>query len=391
MIRLAVFATHPIQYQAPLWRRLANRGRVQPVVHYFSDASVRGSVDPGFNQPVKWDVPLLDGYESVFVSRHKDVVPGLSLRLRNARSLLRRGHFDAVLVAGYVHAFEWQAVAAARRLGLGTVMRGELTDRAASWTGLARRTLRSGVLRMLYSQIDTFCYIGEQARSHLERLGVGADRQFFSPYSVDSDHFERLAASTDRAASRASLALRDEDFAVVFSGKLIDRKGIDVLADAMRRLGQQHPVVLIAVGDGPQRPLLESLRADLGAERVRIAGFVNQSDLGRYFAAGDAFVLPSRYETWGLVVNEAMYFGLPVVVTDQVGCAADLVTPQTGRVVPASRSDMLATTIAELAGDRDRARAMGLKGRERILEYSLDNTAHGVEQAASAAAAAHPR
>lgn len=391
-IRLAIFATHPIQYQVPLWRRLAGGGLVHPVVHYFSDVGVAEALDPDFGVSVRWDMPLLDGYESTFVSRRPSVAPGLSLRLSDAKRTLLRGGYDAVMVAGYVHAFEWQATAAARRLGLGVLMRGEFSDRLAARSGRARATLRDAVLRARYRRVDAFCVIGAEARSHLERLAVPSEKLFFSPYCVDSSHFETLAATTSRAASRDALGLKGDDFVVLFSGKLIPRKGVDVLAAAARQLAASHPrVVFLTVGDGPLRPQLESLRDELSARRVTLAGFVNQSELGCYFAAADAFVLPSRHETWGLVVNEAMYFGLPVIVTDQVGCAADLVTPETGLVVPVSRPDALASAISRLTGNVAFARRLGSGGRERIKTYSVDNAARGIEQAAVAAVARRRR
>src|SRR6185295_4293374 len=107
-LRLAAFASHPIQYQAPIWRRLAKHPEVDLLVHYFSDMSVRGGVDPGFGVPVAWDQPLLEGYEHVFLSRRADLARPLTVTVSNFGAYLRRKHFDAVFINGYEYAFEVQ-------------------------------------------------------------------------------------------------------------------------------------------------------------------------------------------------------------------------------------------------------------------------------------------
>ncbi|HJQ19449.1 MAG TPA: glycosyltransferase family 4 protein [Gemmatimonadaceae bacterium] len=382
MIRLGIFATHPIQYQAPIWRRLASGGVVSPTLHYFSDMSVRGAVDPGFGVPVQWDTPLLDGYESRFISRAGHVGAGLKLQRGQAEALLRTGRFDAVLLAGYAHRFEWQMLRAARRTRVPVVMRGEFSDVASRQATRLRRRLRDAVLRRLYRSVDAFCVIGSDARDHLERLGVPSEKLFFSPYSVDSDHFLRLASEASRARSRSRLGLRDDERVVLFSGKLIERKGVAELLDAIRRAHGRDPRVrLLMVGDGPLRPLVEQARDAMGAQAITLAGFVNQGGLGDYFSAADVFVLPSRHETWGLVVNEAMYFGLPVVTTDAVGAARDLVRDDAGAIVPSRDAERLASALERVLNDPEAARAMGRVGRARVAEYSTPASARGIELA----------
>src|ERR1044071_5498691 len=98
MVSLAVFVSHPIQYQVPIWRGLSERRDISPVVHYLSDSSVVGALDPGFGRGVAWDVPMLEGYEHRFISRGRLPRAGLSMRIKGTRRLLRDGRFDAVLL-----------------------------------------------------------------------------------------------------------------------------------------------------------------------------------------------------------------------------------------------------------------------------------------------------
>jgi hypothetical protein len=144
MVRLGIFASHPIQYFAPLWRALAATPELDVLVHFFSDQSVRGGVDSGFGVAVAWDVPVLDGYASRFISRKADLSQPASVRLPSPKRLLQEGQFDQVMIHGYAYRFERQVVQTARRLGISTLMRGELTDTkhlAAPWY---RRVARDG-------------------------------------------------------------------------------------------------------------------------------------------------------------------------------------------------------------------------------------------------------
>ncbi len=128
-MRLAIFATHPIQYQAPLWRELARTPGLDVVVYYFSDQSVRGGMDPGFGIPVKWDVKLLDGYEHVFIKRDANLARPSSVKIPQPYSILGEGRFDWVLLQGYTHCFERQVARAAKRLGIKVIIRGEFSER----------------------------------------------------------------------------------------------------------------------------------------------------------------------------------------------------------------------------------------------------------------------
>src|SRR5438552_17422967 len=126
-MRLAVFASHPIQHQAPIWRNLAKHKDLDPLVHYFSDMSIRGGIDPGFGVPVAWDQPLLEGYEHVFLSRHADLARPFSVTVPNLASYLRSRAFDAVFVNGYEYAFEIQIRRLAASTPLALIIRPELT------------------------------------------------------------------------------------------------------------------------------------------------------------------------------------------------------------------------------------------------------------------------
>jgi glycosyltransferase involved in cell wall biosynthesis len=380
--RLGIFVTHPIQYFAPMWRKLAAQPGLSVRVHFFSDHSVRGGEDEGFQVPVAWDVPLLEGYDHSFLRRTADLSKPLSVSLADARGLLRAGQFDWVMVHGYTYRFELQVVRAARRLGVPVLQRGELTDARPYEPVWYRRLLRDSYLKWFYRQINRFCYIGANARRHLLRMGVKEDRLFFSPYSVDSSLFEEQYRRLDRETCRRELGISSEQLVLLFSGKFIARKAPLLLLDAIARLDETENLALLMLGDGVLRPEVESrARAVLG-DRAFFPGFVNQTQLGRYFRAADIFVLPSIFETWGLVVNEAMHFRLPAVVSSGVGCAPDLIrNGETGRVFPIGDAKELANCLQEFLDMPDRARITGAAAGEHIRGYSTDASASGVIRA----------
>jgi glycosyltransferase involved in cell wall biosynthesis len=330
-IRVAILATHPIQYQAPLWRKLAARPEFKVQVFYGSDLSVRGYHDVGFGVQVRWDTPLTSGYSHTFLTRN-DALQHVGFWRPSAVQIgARFDEFrpDVVLLNAYNGWFWLQALLAARVRAVPIVMRHEASDEAVA-RSLPKRIFRDMVLRVLYSQVERFAAIGTNARQHLLRLGVADRRIGHAPYCVDSDEFEKQFREwrPQRAARRLELGIGPADFALLFSGKLIPKKQPLLVLRAISELPTEirARIHLIVLGDGEQRTALDVRgRALLGA-RFHATGFINQSEVGRWYSAADCLVLPSRRgagETWGLVVNEALQFGLKVIVSDGAGCSAE--------------------------------------------------------------------
>ena len=382
-LRLGIFVTHPIQYFAPLWRTLAATPGLDLRLHFFSDHSVRGGFDPGFRVNVVWDVPLLDGYRSEFISRDADLSAPASVSLTDADARIHRDHFDVVMIHGYTHRFERQVLRAARRHGVRTLIRGEFSDVTPfRGRGRVKMAIRDLYLRWFYRQVDTFCYVGEEARRHLLRRGVAESRMFFAPYSVDSHLFEGQRQQRSRAAARADLGLHDAHVVLLFSGKLIPRKAPLTLVNAMRHVRGAERIVLLILGEGELRAEVEREARPLLGDRLHMVGFVNQSQLGRYYRAADVSVLPSHFETWGLVVNEAMHFGLPVIVSSKVGCHRDLVIEgRTGMVFTQGDERSLAGCIQRFVDEPELATTMGAHAQAHIGAYSTEASAAGVLRA----------
>ncbi len=402
--RLAIFTSHPIQYQAPYFRALAATDRVHPTVFFGSRHGLDVSLDAGFGTAFQWDVPLLDGYDHVFVAnvaRRPDVSRFTGVRTAGLPDALRRGRFDALLVLGWQTAAHVQAIRAAWSLGLPLAIRGESTlQRTAAvgegdgrgGTALARRLLwipvRQRLYRAAFDRVSAFLVIGTRNRDYYRAFGVSDDKCYWAPYGVDNGWFSLAEPARSRAREQVRRLIGVGDETVVFasSAKLIARKRPGDLVDAVA-LTRSEGVAAHAlfIGDGEERSQLERRAAELGvAGAITIAGFVNQAEIPAWYAAADALVLPSdARETWGLVVNEAMAAGLPVVVSDAVGCSPDLVRDAVnGFTYPCGDVDALADRLARVA-------ALGATGRRAFGERSRGIVERfGVDVAAAATASA---
>ena len=394
-IRLAVLATHTIQYQVPVWRALAARSDLRVQVFFGSDLGTRSYHDGGFGREIKWDIPTTEGYPHAFLSRNPALQTVTPWR-PGARGLVRKlREFcpDAVLLNAYGARFWVEALLVARMLRLPVVLRHEASDVAVSRSP-AKSRVRDMILRIFYAQITAFAAIGLRAREHLLRLGVPAAAITSAPYNVDSDFFEAEAARwlPQREALRAGLGIAPHDVAFVFSGKMIPKKDPELVLAAIRRLPEtvQRRIHWLALGDGELRGSLSEQARALCGSRASFPGFVNQRDLGRWYAAADCLIRPSRAghgETWGLVVNEAFHFGLPAIVSDGVGCQPDLVPDdRTGRIFPSANVDSLATAIRDMAGELPAARTRYTEAvKNQISQFTTARAADGIVAAATLA------
>ena len=389
VVRVAHLVSHPIQYFAPLYRELARRPDIDLTVYFYSDATLREFYDPGFGRAVRWDLPLVEGYRtricrsaatgeipSGFFGRpHGDIVREVGF-----------GRYDVVWAHGYAHLTTWLVFAAARARGAGLLIRDEQTLlHGRPWY---TRAAKAVLLRALLSQAWGL-YIGEQNRRYLERYGVPPARLVAARYCVDNRVLQQRALElrAQRPALRAGFGITDDAPVVLFCGKLVEKKQPLLLLEAFERVQRRQRCWLLIAGDGPLRPAAEDLVARRRIPRVRMPGFLNQTELPAAYTAADLFVLPSaRHETWGLVVNEAMNFALPIIVSDTVGCAEDLVRPHWNGVVVSHRDvDALADAIATLVADPEQRRAFGARSLKLVGEYSVEACADGIVAACLAA------
>ncbi len=393
--RLAYLVSHPIQYQAPLLRRIAQEPDIDLTVFFGSDFSIRGYKDEGFGVEVTWDVPLTDGYHHVFLKTLRDTgqVTPTSPNSRNHYAHLRGPGplpaFDAFWVHGYASINAMQGILTANALGIPVLLRAEswLADRARSPLKLA---IKKVSMSLLASRIAATLPIGTVNAEYWRHYFGGAMPQFLMPYAVDNAWFAHKAAEATphQAALRAELQLAPDRPVILFASKLQERKHAIHLVEAYAQLLATSPSpapYLIIVGDGEERANLEAFcHTHNLTEHIRFTGFQNQSVLPRYFDLADVFVLPSRHEPWGLIVNEAMAAGVPCIVSADVGAHTDLITDGIeGFVFPTGDVPALTRALQQLFATPDTAATMGRAAATRIHSWSFEQDIQGLRSALS--------
>ena len=391
--RLAVITSHPVQYYAPWFRFLAETGRLDLRVFYLWDGGVRSRHDPGFGQSIVWDVPLLDGYAHEFVP-NTSARPGTAhfFGLRNPSLPIRLAAFapDAALLIGYNHESFLRTIFARwpLRSAYPLIFRGD-SHRLVHRPGNVREWLRRLFIAAVYRRFAAVLYVGQANRGYFRWHGVPEDQLFFAPHAVDNDRFAGDLDETRRASAawRAGLGIPPNHSLVMFAGKLEDKKRPLDLLTAFERLGAGE-ASLVFVGAGHLEDQLRTRAA--AVPNVYFAPFQNQSQMPRTYAAADLFVLPSYGpgETWGLAINEALCLGRPVIVSDHVGCAADLVEPgRNGLVFPAGDVPALTAALREALSDRGRLARWGERGRQIVNGYRYAQASQGLFEAMDAVVA----
>lgn len=377
-MRLAVVTSHPIQYQAPLFRALADR--LDLTVFFAHRATPTDQAQAGFGVGFDWDIDLLSGYEHVFLPNMARR-PGLDwfggCDTPEVGKRLREGRFDTVLLTGWHLKCYAQALLAAKWRGIPVLVRGD------SHLGTPRSSVKQVLKRVAYPPLlrlfDAALYVGARSRAYWQHYGYPERRLFFSPHCVDSAWFAARATKQAGLDLRAQLRIAPDAKVALFAGKLMGlKRPLDVVAAAARMTAEGCPVTVLVAGSGPLETAVKAA-AETAGVTVHCLGFCNQSAMPAAYAAADVLVLPSTHETWGLVANEALACGMPIVVSDAVGCAPDLAadgaagrTFRMGDVVDLARAlkDVLRRPPAREAAVATTA------------AYSLDRAAEGVVNAA---------
>lgn len=388
-IRVLFVASHPVQYASPIFRRLASDPRVEIQVAFCTLQGAEAGVDPDFGVPVKWDIPLLEGFPWIAM-RNLSPRPrvGSFFGLMNTQvwSLIRRRHFDAVVIyTGYVYFTFWIAMAAAKLSGIPILFGTDAHQLAARDGKQWKLRIKSYVWPRLFKLADQVLVPSSGGVALMRSLGIPEERIALTPYVVNNDWWSEKATQASSFEVRSRWNVPGQAVVIAFSAKLQTWKRPMDLLHAFARVPSSNAYLVFA-GDGPLRQKLEAEAQSLEiADRVRFLGFVNQSGLPETYCAADILVLPSEYEPFGVVVNEAMLCGCCAVVSDRVGARFDLVREgETGFIYPVGDIDALARILGSLAADRCAVKRFGDAARRRMKTWSpelgIDKTIEAVER-----------
>lgn len=382
--RLAIVASHVIQYQGPFFRLLAAEPDIDLTVLYCSRHGLDVYRDEDMKTSLRWDVELLDGYRHRFLKNLSSNPDGGYLRLVNPGLVpeLMSGGYDAVIFfTGWGSVTALLGLAACRLLRIPAFLYGD-SSLPPPEDSLAA-SARAAMIRQIFAMASGFMVSGVRNADYYAHYGADRRSFFLLPWAVDNDRFAAASSFSpgERDAFRERHGIRPEQMAIVFSAKLVPRKDPLTLLRAFAAMQARDRAALLFLGDGELRGALEQMARDQGLRDVHFAGFVNQQELPRYYGACDLFVLPSTYEPRGAVINEAMACGLPVIVTDRCGSIGDIVVDgDNAFVYPAGDAGALREKLDLLATDEALRARMAARSREIIGTWTFARGVEGVKE-----------
>jgi glycosyltransferase involved in cell wall biosynthesis len=382
MKKLAIILSHPIQYYAPWFRSLNADPEIQLRVFYLWNFGVTASVDRDFDQTIEWDIPMLDGYDYEWVANTSDQ-PGTH-HIRGLQNPTLIGQVqayqpDAVLMMNYNYASIYHFLWHWRNCPV--LFRGD-SHRLVDDRGV-KAWLRRQWISSVYRRFDRILYVGKANYDYFRHHNVGTDKLFLVPHAIENQRFTSQIDTATIVAQqwKQTLGIPTSHRVVLFAGKLIPKKRPIDLLEAF--ITAKIPnTSLLFVGSGRLETELRSRSA--GHNNIFFAPFQNQSLMPRTYAISDLFVLPSygNGETWGLAVNEAMCLSKPIIVSNHVGCAHDLVQPnQNGLIFPAGNIAALRSSLQQAFQSPEVLAAWGQHSRQIIEHHSYNQFTAGLKQA----------
>jgi len=379
--KIGILTTHPIQYQVPWFRKLSALPEIDLTVFYCMIPNEMQQGD-GFGINFTWDIPLLDGYKYEVlenVSKQPSVINYWGCDTPGIKNIVKNREFDAFVVNGWIVKSCIQLLRVCRQYDVPCIVRGESNAiRPRAWW-------KGQIHKRLLAKYSAFLNIGKSNREFYLQNGIADEKIFFAPYCVDNERFELAyeAMSQERDSIRERWGITSTAFTFLFCAKFIEKKHpmhlLKSMCIAIKKIENlSTPIHLLMVGDGEQKIECEEFVRQKRLP-VTFAGFMNQAEIVRAYVASDCLVLPSDYgETWGLVVNEAMACGLPVIVSDHVGCHKDLIYPgQTGEIFPFGDHNALAELLVTFSSNPVKVRSTGKRAKRKVADYSVENVVKG--------------
>ncbi len=383
--KIAFLVSHPIQYFSPLFEKMNDNEKMDLTVYYCSDETLKTFKDRGFNREIKWDIPLLSGYKYKFLKNYspKPSIYNGFLGLMNWGIVkeLKNKKYDALIIHGWNYFTHTLSIITAKLSRIKLFIRGDNPLNQELKKSYYKIFLKRIILQnFLFKLIDVFLYVGQENKRFYKFYGVPEKKLFFMPYAVENERFIKnfKELKNQRDEIKEEIGISSQKIVILFCGKLIDKKRPFDLLKGYERIENKNKALLF-VGDGYLKKELENYVKEKNLKNVFFLGFKNQTELPKYYTIADIFVLSSSSETWGLVVNEAMCFGLPVIVSDMVGCGKDLVRyGENGFIYPVGNIEKLSFYISKLLEDKKLRESMGKKSLEIIKKWSYEKNIKGI-------------
>jgi glycosyltransferase involved in cell wall biosynthesis len=376
--KLAIITTHPIQYNAPLFRILSERNIIEVKVFYTWSQSNEGVFDAKFNVIRKWDISLMDGYQYEFVeniAKKPDSNRFWGIINPKLRKQVKQYEPDAVIVfrwSVYSHLLLMQTLSHSIKL----FFRGDshLKNRFAD--GIVKRKITIFFLKIIYRKVNVAFTVGSYNEEYYRAAGLRNEQLIRASHAVDNERFSQPEMENKAIFFREKAGIKENDIVFLYAGKFYKLKKIGLLINAFKKnFNKKHKLLLVGGGEDESN-LKELAKND---SRIIFENFHNQSDMPWIYRVGDVFVLPSMSETWGLSVNESMACGRPAIVSDQCGCAPDLIiNGKTGYIFRSGDENSLIDCMNYFE-NKSFAKQMGQLAYKHVQNFSLQNLAEVIE------------
>lgn len=378
MKKLAIVTTHPIQYYAPVFKLLHQRRNIDIKVFY-TLGNAQPKHDPGFGKIISWDIPLLEGYPYQW-GRNISTQPGShhfkGIVTPELIGTIEAWRPDAILVFGWAYNSHLKIIRYFKNK-VPLYFRGDST--LLNDISGVQRLAKNIFLKWVYSHISHAFYAGVNNKAYFKKYGLKEAQLSFAPHAVDNERFN-ADRGAEAAGLRASLGIDKDDILILYAGKFEPVKNLHSLVNAFGTF--ENPAVhLLLAGSGTDEEELKRLAANSTAgRRIHFTGFKNQTYMPVLYQAADVFCLPSKSETWGLAINEAMACGRAILASDKVGCVADLVNHNVNGVVfKSGDANDLAEKLQALTANKAELIRMGQESQLIIKNYSFLHIAEAIE------------
>ncbi|MBU2020620.1 MAG: glycosyltransferase family 4 protein [Bacteroidetes bacterium] len=324
--KLAIISTHPIQYNAPLFEKLASEKDIELKVFYTFSQSQHTFKDTEFNQAVDWDIPLLENYNFEFVnntSKKPSTKRFFGIICPQLISKVLTFNPDFILIYG------WSFYSHLRIIKhfngkIPLWFRGDSVLKPTK--SFIRSIVKRNVLKWVYKKIDIAFYVGTKNKEYYKYYGLTESKLRFAPHAIDNDRFSDPKNDAKAAEWKASLGIPPDALTLLFIGKFTANKNPLFIIENFKKLSTENPnlkLKLIMVGEGQLKSQIEKFIGN--HPDIILLPFQNQSIIPQVYRLGDLLCMPSYSETWGLAINESLASGTPVLANASIGCASDLI------------------------------------------------------------------
>lgn len=370
--------SHAIQYHSPLYDLFAKQDNVDFKVLYCSDYGLKKSgkrYHPEFGELPNWDINLVDGHPHEILKNSapkKGIFKGFfGLINWGIYTRLRKEKPDLLVILGWNYFTLVYAVICCKLLRIKVYVRGDNTldfDKGISPIKKWFKKIYFG--KLLFPLYNKVGYVGEKNKAYFQSYSVKDRKLLKLPHAIDNNRFRSYYLENINSLTEVKTKLNlNADFNIMFFGRLNKTKRVLDLLDAIKFI--KGNIELVLVGDGVEKEAIEKYAGDNEIQNYRITGFKNQLEIMDYYLTADVVLMSSNFrETWGLVINEALNFNLPVIVSNEVGCSKDLATKNNGFIYPVGDTKILAQRIQFLLDNPEKRKKMGQESARIIENYS---------------------